>query len=78
MFGVTPASQELVQPPIYLSKPASDAGLSKFGWKAQRIHGAFITLIIFTLFPCAQTKKDPPIPACRGPVAPTQNLSAYR
>ena len=37
MFGVTPASQELVQPPIYLLKPASDAGLSHFDREDRRI-----------------------------------------
>jgi len=33
MFGVTRASQELVQPPIYLPKPASDAVLSNLDWE---------------------------------------------
>jgi hypothetical protein len=36
-FGVTPASQELVQTPIHPSNPASDAGLGNFDSKAQRI-----------------------------------------
>ena len=40
MSGVTPASQELVQPPIRISRPASDAGSDSFGSRAQRMDPA--------------------------------------
>jgi hypothetical protein len=45
MPGVTPTSQELVQSPIHLSKPASDAVLNKSVEEAQRICPAFNTFL---------------------------------
>jgi hypothetical protein len=45
MTGVTPASQELVPPPIHLSKPASEAVLNKSVEEAQRIGPAFNTFL---------------------------------
>ena len=39
-FAVTLASQEFVQPPIYLPKPASDAVLNKFVEEDRRIYPA--------------------------------------
>jgi hypothetical protein len=44
MFGVTPASQELVQPPIRLPKPASDAVSNKFVKEDRRMDPALIAL----------------------------------
>jgi hypothetical protein len=76
MPGVTPASQELVQPPIHVSEPASDAGLKNFGWEAQRMDGALNGIIWLNIIGLTQTKEDPREFQKRVPSAPQMERSA--
>jgi hypothetical protein len=71
--SVTPASQELVQPPIHLSKPASDAALNNFGLEDRRICGAPNRINRWNIIALTQTKEDPPMLAKRVPSPPAKN-----
>ena len=73
--GVIPASQVLGQPPIHVSRPASEAGLSNFAREAQRMDGALNGINPRNIIALAQTKEDPSMTLEKGPIASANRCS---